>query len=202
MGRERSGKRDQAMLIAKYLNMEHHFHAAMQIAEESFGDAILSTFPLEMIKKEGLERYENFSNLEPRGALWAKMIFDNIPIHIFNTHLGLNSKARLIHTKELLDKKWLGHSECKGAVIFCGDFNSLPSSRVFKLLEKKLTSVQTNPNRTKHMRTWFGRFPLASLDHIFISRDFEVVNVGIGDTYLARLASDHRPIFADLKIKS
>ncbi len=69
VGRLRSGQKDQAMIIAKYLNMEHHFHAAMQVSEEQFGDAILSAFPIEIVKKDELTRYEDFSYLEPRGAL-------------------------------------------------------------------------------------------------------------------------------------
>ncbi len=125
-----------------------------------------------------------------------KVDFYNIPIQIFNTHLGLNSKERLLHTQELLGEKWLKSSECEGSVILCGDFNSIPSSKVFKLIHKNMSSVQE-----KHKRTWFGRYPVASLDHIFVNSHFEVVNVESGDSFLARLASDHRPIIADLKIK-
>ena len=207
VGRERSGKEDQAMVIAEYLNMEHHFHAAMRFSEEEFGEAILSAFPIALVKKQGLSRYRNFSHLEPRGILWAQVEpvlektedeYKDSVIQVLNTHLGLNSKERLLHAHELLGKEWIGSPHCAGPVILCGDFNAMPSSKLYKLIQKTLTSVQIN---SKHRHTWFGRYPLATIDHIFVSSHFEIINVEVGDSYLARLASDHRPIFADLKIK-
>ena len=200
VGRQRSGKEDQAMAIAEYLNMEHHFHAAMRVAEESFGDAILSAYPIELVKKNSLSRYKNLSYLEPRGVLWIKVDYNDFPLQILNTHLGLNANERLLHAHELLGEKWIKAPQCEGPVILCGDFNSMPSSKVYKLIQKTLRSVQPNSKHMKHKHTWFGRYPVASLDHIFVSSDFKVINVEVGDSYLARLASDHRPVFADLKI--
>ncbi len=200
VGRQRSGKEDQAMLIAEYLNMDHHFHASLQLAKESFGDAILSSYPMQLIKKDALSRNSNFYFLEPRGALWVEVNYNSQPIQIINTHLGLNSKERLLHAKELIDTKWLSHPECKGAVILCGDFNALPSSRVFKVFNSSLSSVQTKKGKMKYKGTWFGRHPVACLDHIFISTNIEVVKVEVCDSHLARLASDHRPFLAEIKI--
>jgi endonuclease/exonuclease/phosphatase family metal-dependent hydrolase len=200
VGRQRSGKEDQAMLIAEYLNMDHHFHASLQLAEESFGDAILSSYPMQLIKKDALSRNSNFYFLEPRGALWVEVNFNSQPIQIINTHLGLNSKERMLHAKELIDNKWLAHPQCKGSVILCGDFNALAYSGAFKILQGTLSSVQTRKGRIRHKGTWFGRYPVACLDHIFISTNIEIVRVEVCDSHLARLASDHRPLIAEIKI--
>ncbi len=202
VGRLRSGREDQAMIIAEHLNMSHHFHAAMRVAEESFGDAILSSFPMQLIKKDALSRKLNLPFFETRGALWSKVYFKDLPIQILNTHLGLNPKERLFHAKELLNREWLGHPQCKGSVILCGDFNAFPKSKVFKEFINKLDSVQTAAVKTRHKGTWFGRYPFASVDHIFVNQEIEVINVEVADSYLARLASDHRPLLADLKFKS
>jgi endonuclease/exonuclease/phosphatase family metal-dependent hydrolase len=200
VGRKRSGGHDQAMLIAKYLNMDHHFHAAMRIEEEAFGDAVLSSYPMRLIKRDSLSRQKKFSFFEPRGAIWVQLDFNNKFIQIINTHLGLKSKERLVHAKELLSEDWLDDPKCKGPMILCGDFNAFPDSRVFRLFHEKLPSVQVKIGRGRHKKTWFGRYPVACLDHIFVSTDFEVVNVEVCDSYLARLASDHRPLIADIKI--
>jgi endonuclease/exonuclease/phosphatase family metal-dependent hydrolase len=201
VGRRRSGKEDQAMLIAEHLDMDHHFHAAMRVEEEFFGDAILSSYPIQLVKKDSLSRQKKFSFFEPRGAIWVQLDFNNTSVQIINTHLGLKTSERLMHAKELLGEDWLRDPKCKGPVILCGDFNAFPNSEVFKLFHKELSCAQLKAGSDRHKRTWFGRYPVACLDHIFISSDFEVVKVEICDSYLARLASDHRPLMAKLKIK-
>lgn len=201
VGRKRSGNEDQALIIANHLNMEHHFNAALELAEESFGDAILSSLPMQLIKKAPLSRNEKFSHLETRGALWVQVILNDKSIQIINTHLGLNAKERMIHAKELLGENWIGYPDCRSPFMLCGDFNALPAAKVFKYINNNISSVQTKINKKRHSYTWFGRYPLICLDHIFISQDFDVVNVEVGDSYLARIASDHRPIIAELKIK-
>jgi endonuclease/exonuclease/phosphatase family metal-dependent hydrolase len=193
----RSGGHDQAQLIAGRLNMNHHFHPAMRLAEESFGDAILSTYPMRLIKAQSLSRSDS-SSLEPRGALWVELDMDGSFVQVINTHLGLDSKERLRHTIELLSGDWIGGADCTGPVILCGDLNTLPGSRVFRLLDERLKSVQGKGLR--HLRTWYGRYPLACLDYIFVSPEAEVLKAEIGDSHLARLASDHRPLVAELRI--
>ena len=201
VGRARSGGHDQAMLIAEILNMDHHFHASMQIAEEKFGDAILSSYPMTLIKQDRLSRQPRFSFLEPRGALWVEIDFHGTSIQIINTHLGLNKRERLLHTRELLGEGWMQNSQCKSPVILCGDFNALPGSKVLSLFQNELVNVQKQAGRIMHRNTWFGRFPFACLDYIFIGPDFEVTDVQIGDSWLARVASDHRPLVTEIKIK-
>jgi len=201
VGRERSGGHDQAMLIADNLNMDHHFHAAMQVAEERFGDAVLSTYPMRLIKKEKFLKKTRFSALEPRGALWVEIDLHGTFVQIINTHLGLHHKERLLHTEELLGENWLQHSQCKNPVILCGDFNALPGSKVVKALRGSLVSAVEKAGRKKHRSTWFGRFPVACIDYIFVRPDFEITRMEVGDSYLARTASDHRPLITEIKIR-
>jgi endonuclease/exonuclease/phosphatase family metal-dependent hydrolase len=201
VGRARSGGHDQAMLIAEILNMDHHFHASMQMQEEQFGDAILSSYPMRLIKKGRLSEKPRFSFLEPRGALWVEIDFHGTLIQIINTHLGLSRTERLLHTRELLSEGWLRNPKCRGPVILCGDFNTLGGSKVLSLFQTRLVNVQNRAGGIRHQSTWFGRFPFVSPDYIFVGPDFEVTSVEIGDSVLARLASDHRPLLTEVKIK-
>src|SRR5689334_895724 len=50
VGRARTGGVDQAGKIAEALGMSLHFHAAVQVMEEKFGDAILTTKPCRLVK--------------------------------------------------------------------------------------------------------------------------------------------------------
>ena len=50
VGRSRTNHDDQAHEIARYLEMEFEFHPAWQLEEEKYGDAILSRFPLQLVK--------------------------------------------------------------------------------------------------------------------------------------------------------
>jgi endonuclease/exonuclease/phosphatase family metal-dependent hydrolase len=200
VGRVRSGGHDQARLIAEILNMDHHFHASVHMAEERFGDAILSSYPMRLIKKGRLTREPRFSSLEPRGALWVEIDFHGMFTQIINTHLGLNGKERLLHAKELLGENWLKNPQCKETVIVCGDFNCLPGTRVFRLFQETLVSVQKQTASVRHKGTWFGCLPVACIDYVFVGSHVEVNDVEIGDSWLARLASDHRPLLTEIKM--
>jgi len=201
VGRMRSGGHDQAVLIADILNMDHHFHASLHMAEEQFGDAILSAYPIRLIKKARLARESRFASLEPRGVLWVEIDFHGTSIQIMNTHLGLNRKERLLHARELLGEDWLRHSRCKDPVILCGDFNALSSSKVLNLFQNTLINAQRKAGRLRHSSTWFGRFPTVCIDHIFVGSECDVTHVEVGDSWLARLASDHRPLLIEIKMK-
>src|SRR5690606_5664757 len=69
VGRRRTGGADQAEIIASLLRMDFHFHAALQIAEERYGDAILTALPMKLVKRAMLP-----STGEQRGAIWTEVI--------------------------------------------------------------------------------------------------------------------------------
>lgn len=199
VGRARSGSHDQAQLIADYLKMSCHFHATLQMEEESFGDAVLSDFPLYLHKRDSLLRHPMLSFLEPRGAIWVQVNFNGRIVQVINTHLGLLRQERILHTEELLSEKWLAGAECVWPVILCGDFNAMPGSRVIERIENRLNSIRVPSTRARRAGTWFGRYPLIRLDHIFVSPDCKIVSIDVCDSYLARLASDHRPLLAEIE---
>ena len=71
VGRMRSGGVDQAHLIARHLEMDFHFQAAMQIEDERYGDAILTHLPMRLIHAGRLPGGPKPGAREPRGALWV-----------------------------------------------------------------------------------------------------------------------------------
>lgn len=198
VGRIRSLGMDQAHLIAHYLEMDFHFHPAMHIEEERYGDAILTHLPMRLIKADILPGLAGRPDLEPRGALWVAIDLHGKEVQIINTHLGLYPRERLAQVEALLSDEWLANEQCHGPVILCGDFNALPSSPVCRRLADRLNDVQAVTKQHRPKGTFSGRFPAVRIDHIFIGPELEVSAIDIPATEMARLASDHLPLVAEL----
>src|SRR5947207_8389127 len=73
IGRRRTGRIDQARAIAKRLEMDVHFHPAWKLAEEQYGEAIISRFALKLVQAGPLPRPRNRLWRELRGALWVSV---------------------------------------------------------------------------------------------------------------------------------
>ncbi len=195
VGRKRTGGIDQAHAIAEILKMQHHFHAALDVEEERYGDAILTALPAEIVKAGPLP-----SLGEQRGALWIEVDVGDRRLQVFNTHLGLRRIDRMRQAEVLLGPEWLGNDRLNGhPTILLGDFNSIPSSPPYRRLAGALTDVRTH--MAGQLRPTFpSRFPLLRLDHIFVSKDVAVVEAKVISTPLAKLASDHLPLVATIEI--
>ena len=200
VGRGRSLGLDQARLIARKLEMEFHFHPAMHLEEEQYGDAILTHLPLRLIKAGALPGLAEKPGLEPRGAIWAEVTFNGQQVQVMNTHLGLNSRERLAQIDSLLSEEWLGHPECKVPVILCGDLNAQPNSAVHRTLGARLKAAQAALASHRPAGTFPSRFAAARIDHIFVSRQLAVTAVEIPASALVKRASDHLPLLVQVRL--
>lgn len=200
VGRARTEGADQAHLIARYLEMDFHFHPALHLEEERYGDAILTHLPMRLVKAGPLPGLPGKLILEPRGALWVAIDVHGTEIQVLNTHLGLLPRERKAQIEALLGPEWLAHPDCRGPLIVCGDFNALPASRVCRRLRSRLNDAQIELERHRPRGTFFGRFPAARIDHVFVDAGFEVADIEVPDSELARVASDHLPLIVEVKI--
>ncbi|HSJ47934.1 MAG TPA: endonuclease/exonuclease/phosphatase family protein [Gammaproteobacteria bacterium] len=200
VGRERSFGLDQAELIAHYLEMEFHFHPAMHLEEERYGDAILTHLPQRLVKVGSLPGLADRPKLEPRGALWVAIDLNGQEVQVINTHLGLYSRERLAQIEALLGDDWLADEQCQGPVIFCGDFNAPPSSPVCRRVSEWFKDAQVVAQDHRPKGTFSSRFPTLRIDHLFVSPGIEVTGIEIPASRLARIASDHLPLLAELRI--
>jgi endonuclease/exonuclease/phosphatase family metal-dependent hydrolase len=85
-------------------------------------------------------------------------------------------------------------------VILCGDLNALPSSPVYRRLGGSLRDVQAAAKHHRPLGTFSSRFPSMRIDHIFISPGLEVAGIEVPNSELARIASDHLPLVAKIRI--
>ncbi len=193
VGRRRSGSIDQAHVIASLLKMHFHFHPALKVEDEHYGDAILTAFPLRLVKAAGLPSYG-----EPRGALWAEIDIGGRPLQIFNTHLGLLRRERVRQSAIITGPEWVNHPDAIGKPrLLMGDFNSVPSSPAYRQLSGSMRDIGVETGRVAS-RTFPSRFPLLRLDHVFVADGPKIVETEAVSTPLTRLASDHLPLLAQI----
>ena len=197
--RARTGGVDQAHAIASHLEMAFHFHPVIHVEEERYGDAILSRLPMRLVKAGPLP---GAPRREPRGALWVAVEVGGSEIQVINTHLGLSAEERRRQVEALLGPEWLARSDCHDPIILCGDFNALPGSDVCRKIRGRLKDAQIAFAERRPRGTFFGRFPMARIDYIFVSEAIEVSNVTIPATRNARVASDHLPLVVELGLEA
>lgn len=201
-GRARSRGEDQATLIAQMLGYHVVFCPTVTQGEDRYGHALLSRWPIELIKVGTLPHHPGSWFQEARCALWARIRVADTDIHVVTTHLGLSAKERLAQMGALLGPDWLGPVLQKEPVVLCGDFNLTPGSAPYGLAASKLRDVQAAQAGHRPLSTFSSLQPFARIDHIFISRHFEVQRVTVRRTDLTRVASDHLPLIADIAFPS
>lgn len=199
-GRRRSRAEDQASIIARELDMHVVFCPTVTRGEEHYGHALLSRHPIEVVKRMRLPHDPASWWQEPRSAIWARVEIRGWTLNIITTHLGLGPRERILQVKALLGEEWIGSIPPDEPVILCGDFNALPGSAPYKYTASKLRDVQAPSRGHRPKATFSSLQPLVRLDHIFTSPHFERQRVIVVRNDLTRVASDHLPLIADLRI--
>jgi len=200
-GRLRSAGVDQAERIARRLEMSFQFHPAFRYKDEQYGNAILSRYPMGLVKQEALPKLSDKKFYEPRAAIWAVVDYQGLKINIINTHLSVWPREQAVQIRALLSKDWLQHPDCHGPLILCGDMNMTPGSPVYKEICKKLKDSQSILVGHRPSQTWFAGYPFRRIDHIFVTPDFHVTSIHTVHTALAKSASDHLPLIVDFGLK-
>ena len=195
VGRNRTGGIDQAHTIASLVEMGFHFHPALRVSEEKYGDAILTALPSRMVKGDELP-----STGEQRGAVWVEVDVDGRKVQIFNTHLGLLGGDRMRQVGALLGASWLSHPDCQGQPkILIGDFNAPSITSTYRALARRMTDAVAAVNK-KPKATFPSRFPFMRLDHVFVSGEVTPIEAHAISTPLTRLASDHLPLLVTVDV--
>ena len=202
VGRLRTKGEDQAQAIAKLLDMNHHFHPVRMIEDEMYGNAILSRYPMEIIRAAALPRLWSHSYFEPRGALRVEIKYEDLPVQLINTHLSFWAPEQRKQAEALCGPEWLGAKDYDGPLILCGDFNAMPQSSACRSIRQRLEDAQLKIDKHKPLNTWSGHFPMGRIDHIFVSSGIEILKVEVPSTRLEKLASDHLPLITEIRISS
>jgi len=123
---------------------------------------------------------------EPRGAVAVSLTNG---FTLIGVHLGLLRASRLKQLAKIAD-----HLGAPDKVAVAGDMNEWSSSKGFDAL-KEHYSLHA-PGRSFHASR-----PIAALDRIAISHDITLTDAGVDQSPLAKSASDHLPIWADISFQ-
>ncbi|WP_454766549.1 endonuclease/exonuclease/phosphatase family protein [Cupriavidus campinensis] len=133
---------------------------------------------------------------EPRGAIDAVLACDAIEhgtfaMRVIATHLGLRPSERRWQVRRLLTA--LADAPAQPTVLL-GDVNE------WFLWGRPLRWLHAYFERTPHVSTFPSRWPLLALDRIWTSPRAHLVSVASHRSALARLASDHLPLLAQMRL--
>lgn len=158
---------------------------AMFREDSEFGNVLLSSFPVVRHRVHDL----TVSGREPRGALEAILNIHGREVKVVVTHLGLNADERRYQVTRLVR---IAGRDNRCPLILMGDINEwFPPSPA-------LHSLDLHLGKTPALRTFPSRLPVFALDRLWVRPKEAVVAISVHRTPLARVASDHLPVRAEL----
>ncbi|WP_114950717.1 endonuclease/exonuclease/phosphatase family protein [Sphingosinicella terrae] len=141
---------------------------------------------------EVLERHLfHLPSLEPRGAVLADIRVGDESLRVVGMHLDLSGLWRRRQAHAILAH--LAERQGDPPSVLMGDLNEW-SSRGGCLRDFGAHHLFAPCGRSFHARR-----PIAQLDRIMVTPDLEILDSGAHDSATARRASDHLPVWAELR---
>ncbi len=130
--------------------------------------------------------------LEPRGAVVAEVEVGGHDVRVIGVHLDLSGLWRRKQVRWLL--AYLDAQPRHLPTILMGDFNQWSDRGALSEFAFHHHRILKTPNSFHSTR------PVAQLDRIIIGHDIHMVDCGAHSSPLAKRASDHLPVWADLRL--
>ncbi len=183
MGNPRTLLVKQADMLARLLKMGCVYGEASRYRVGSFGNAVLTRFPVKSYMNHQLPAPQ------PRRSMQeVHLDVNGHMIRVFNTHLELNRHLRLIQIRDFIVPLIQSSS---APAIFAGDFNETPDDPGVKYLSNCFTdSFVVNSGLLDH--TFTSNNPAERIDFIFLNDGLQALDYRI--EYAD--ASDHLPVFS------
>lgn len=169
---------------------QHAHGPTLEREDGEYGNAILTSLPIRSINRIDLSQHRR----EPRGALHARLGFQDKSIDLVATHLGLRPKERRAQTTLLLAdiQDRVTRSDDHLFTALMGDMNEwFLWGRPIRVLHQYF---QSSPSPA----TFPARSPFFALDRIWVEPRKKLVKVNAINNALTRMASDHLPLVAEL----
>ncbi len=178
--------------LAEATGMEVVFGQTRLLPQGPYGNVCLTRLPLVAHQSYSL----TCRPFEPRGCLRTDVDGGAGRLHIFNVHLGLRYGERIRQVRMLagiLDPRTL-----QGPRLLLGDFNEWFNGHASRLLRAQFGHPC---GRRRAVRTHPSVLPVFPLDRIYNDPALTVERVAVHRSRLARVASDHLPTYADLRVQ-
>jgi endonuclease/exonuclease/phosphatase family metal-dependent hydrolase len=201
----RSDFRDQASDLARMLHMRVFFAPIYDLPpptegapRRKYGVAVLSRFPILRTENHLLTR---LSTLEPNpvpkpmpGFAEAVLSVRGVPVHVYVTHLDYRPDPAVRRTQVAETLEILGTDPRGARQLLLGDFNAEPAAPELAPLWTDLTDAWTS---AEPGHTYPADVPTKRIDYVTTSAGVRAEYAAVVDT----LASDHRPVVADLAVR-
>ena len=207
---DRSEQRDVAQELADRLGMEVRFAPIYDFEpatpgepRRQFGVAVLSQLPIVDFTNHDLTRLSTQdANPVPRpmpGFAEAVVDLDGTRVHVYSTHLDYRGdpyvrQRQVADTLRILRAHPIGTPQ-----VLTGDLNALDAAPELQPLWAP-SGPLTNALALDDSPTYPAGNPQTRIDHIAVSRQLVITGARVPDSTLARTASDHRPLVADIQV--
>jgi endonuclease/exonuclease/phosphatase family metal-dependent hydrolase len=190
--RNASDQANQANFLADALKMNCITGHTVTTDTHEYGNIILTRLPIEFHRNHNI----SVNAREPRGCLQADVRAGNSLIHVFNTHFGLSYEERVYQAQTLFQTGIVAANH--GPRVLLGDFNDWFPGRASRYLRTQLHDPSRGILWGWRKRTHPCLLPIFKLDKIFIEPSVKVKQSYVHRSRLARLASDHLPLVAQI----
>lgn len=182
--------RPQAVRLAERLGVHVAMGPTRERDGQPYGNAVLTRLSIRSSRIFDLSRPDR----EPRGGIRLDLEMADGLLHLFNVHFGLKIRERREQVRMLVREHIL-HDELTGPRIVVGDLNEWFPGPVGRALRRELIGPRIR-------RTHPAPLPLFPLDRIYWDRALSVDRFHVHRSRLARVASDHLPVVARLRLSA
>ncbi|MFI7674628.1 endonuclease/exonuclease/phosphatase family protein [Actinophytocola sp. NPDC049390] len=195
----RSDFRDQARDLADMLGMRAFFAPIYDLdpltpgaPRRRYGVAVLSRFPVLHTENHEITRLSTQDpDPAPRpmpGFAEAVVLVRGVPVHVYSTHLDYrpDPTVREMQVADMLRIM----SDDRGPRLLLGDFNAPHEAPALAPLWTVLTDAAPGGG------TYPAQAPTTAIDFVTVSDEVRVRSASVPET----LASDHRPVLAELSV--
>ena len=195
-GVARSNGDRQVELLGNELGLRYHtwFPNVDVRGGGQYGNAILSRYPL--IESTNIDVTLRFKKRRSvlHGVLRVRHDEVDRTVHVFNMHLGLARYERKRQLELFLNSQPFAHLHHDTPVVVGGDLNDVYGGLGTLLEPSGFRGIERRP------LTFPAWGPMRALDAIFVRGAVEFTRLTRCDSDLARRASDHRPLIAEVKL--
>jgi endonuclease/exonuclease/phosphatase family metal-dependent hydrolase len=178
----------QAEELAAMLGMDMAMGVTRHVRGVAYGNAIFSRFAVHGSHAFDLTRPPR----EPRGGLRLDTLVGERELHVFNVHFGLKIRERAEQVEALVREQVL-RRDLPGSRVVIGDLNEWFPGAVGRALRRELHGPRIR-------RTHPAPLPIFPLDRIYWDRELHADSFRVHRSQLARVASDHLPVVARLRL--
>jgi endonuclease/exonuclease/phosphatase family metal-dependent hydrolase len=178
---------DQFEFFARATGLNAVVGVTIERERGRYGNLLLARHPLRDVTHIDL----SLPRREPRGAIEALVDGPSGPLRVIAAHLGLDPRERRVQAQRLGRRIADGGEQIP--VVLLGDLNSISATSLAPL-RVWMTA------RPSSRRTYPSRRPILPLDRIWTRPGSLVAELHVHRSPLARIASDHLPLRARLKL--